>query len=331
MAVCRVYLFTYERNEMLKRAVTSLLKQTVTDWVCEVHNDKPGDKFPSTYINSLSDSRFIMKDHAENLGTTRSFNLAFSSCAEKYASMLEDDNWWEPTFLAEMIQVMDANADLAIAWCNMHIWQENEDNSWTDTGTSIWPAQKDTFFTWPQPVEALGCLHSTGAMLYRGDRAKNYKLPDVALSNSVELLRERCFEFPLFLYAKELANFSRTLITSQTKGPVKWTGTQVMMLASFLKGSSNINLEFKKLLEFYKKQKPSPVPVFYLANHFYLKQTKLLKNFKASDWMIITRWWIKNVFNAVKIKTYLQEQKETWEYLEKQTKPFVTSQSANNT
>ena len=88
MAICRVYLFTYERNEMLKRAVNSLLKQTVTDWICEVHNDKPGDEFPSKYINSLNDNRFMIMDHAENLGTTRSFNLAFTGCREKYASML---------------------------------------------------------------------------------------------------------------------------------------------------------------------------------------------------------------------------------------------------
>ena len=250
--------------------------------------------------------------------------MRLPAAAKNTLACWEDDNWWEPTFLAEMIQVMDANADLAIAWCNMHIWKENEDHSWTDTGTSIWPAQKDTYFTWPQPIAALGCLHSTGAMLYRGDRAKNYKLPDISLSNSVELLRERCFEFPLFLYSKELANFSRTLITSQTKGPVKWTGTQVMMLASFLKSSSDMNLEFKKLLKFYKAQKPSPVAVFYLANYFYLKQTQLLKNFSVADWVNITRWWIRNFLNAENIKTYLQEQKETWEYLEQQTKPYVT-------
>ncbi len=325
MAVCRVYLFTYERNEMLKRAVSSLLKQTITDWICEVHNDKPGDDFPETYINALKDSRFIMKNHEKNLGTTISFNLAFAGCPEKYASMLEDDNWWEPTFLEEMILIMDADDSLSIAWCNMHIWQENEDHSWSDTQTSIWPSQKDTFFTWPQPVEALGCLHSTGAMLYRGDKASKYKLPDVALSNSVELLRERCFEFPLFLNAKILANFSRTLVTSQTKGPVKWTGTQVMMLASFLQSSSDVDLEFKKLLKFYKAQKPSPVPVFFLANHFYLKQKHLLKNFSVSDWVLIARWWIRNFSNAGKIEAYLKEQEETWDYLETNTKPFTTT------
>ena len=331
MAVCRVYLFTYERNEMLKRAVSSLLNQTVTDWLCEVHNDKPGDEFPATYIKSLNDKRFLMKEHIENLGTTRSFNLAFSGCTEKYASMLEDDNWWEPTFLAEMIQVMDNSDDLAIAWCNMHIWQENPDESWSDTGTSVWPTQQNTLFTWPQPVEALGCLHSTGAMLYRGNRAHNYKLPDTALSNAVELLRERCFEFPLFFNSKELANFSRTLVTSQTKGPVKWTGTQIMMLASFLKKSSDISLEFKQLLTFYKKQKPSPVPVFFLANRFYLKQAELLYIFSAADWMLITRWWLRNIFNIGKIKTYLLEQTDTWNYLEKQTKPFTTVRADDNT
>lgn len=46
MAICRVYLCTYRRNNLLSRALNSLLAQTFKDWVCELHNDDPEDSFP---------------------------------------------------------------------------------------------------------------------------------------------------------------------------------------------------------------------------------------------------------------------------------------------
>ena len=47
MAKVRVYLLTYRRNHLLPRALKSLLAQSFTDWVCELHNDDPADLFPA--------------------------------------------------------------------------------------------------------------------------------------------------------------------------------------------------------------------------------------------------------------------------------------------
>ena len=43
MTAIRVYLLTCRRPELLRRALRSLVAQTFTDWVCEVHNDAPDD------------------------------------------------------------------------------------------------------------------------------------------------------------------------------------------------------------------------------------------------------------------------------------------------
>lgn len=320
MAKCRVYLFTYQRNQLLKRAVGSLLNQTFTDWVCEVHNDMPGDDFPAQYIESLNDTRFTMVDHAVNMGTTAAFNLAFNGCAETYATMLEDDNWWEPTFLSEMIALLDQNPTINIAWSNMQVWQELTNNQWRNCNETLWPVNNDVAFHWPQPVQALGCLHSTGAMLYRGNNT--YQIPDEALSNSVELIRERCFEYPIYLYSKPLANFSRTLVTSQSSDSIKWTGTQVMMLASYLAKATDQKGTFKGLLKFYRVYQPSPIPAFFLACVIYLRNWNLLLNLNLKDWLITIRWLVANVFKLGSLKDYLKSQKTTWQFLERSTPPI---------
>ena len=322
MPACRVYLFTYDRNEMLKRAIASLIDQTFTDWVCELHNDLPGNTFPEEYVRSLGDDRFIIKTHPVNLGTTKSFNLAFAGCDEDYATMLEDDNWWEPTFLEEMIQIMEKDNGISVSWCNMHIWKENEDRTWQDTGKTIWPVNNDRFFTWPQPSQALGHLHSTGAMLYRGSKAAQYQIPPGSLSNAVEVIRERAFEHPIFLNSKVLANFSQTLVTSQTKDKIKWTGTLIMTVASYINSSSDPTATTKQLLEFYRARRPSPVAVFFLAVCFYLKKPSLLLNLNANDWYRTMRWCVGNIANIKPMAAYLKSQEATWNYLKTNTKQF---------
>lgn len=315
MAKCRVYLFTYKRNHLFKRAVQSLIDQTFTDWVCEMHNDCPEDNFPGDHITTLGDNRFIIKNHPVRLGPTASFNLAYAGCEESYASILEDDNWWEAGFLEEMTGLMDRKPALNIAWSNMRIWQELPINEWEDTQNTIWPDQQDQTFNWPQPVQALGALHSNGAMIYRGSKAKNYRIPDSALFNAVELIRERSFEFPIYLVGKPLANFSRTLDTNQSNDSIKWTGTQVMMAASFIAYTGTSKEHMRDTLNYYRKARPSPIPVFFLAITLYIKNGAMLKHFNFPDWYLISRWCAANLFKLGRLKSYLRSQEETWQFL----------------
>jgi glycosyltransferase involved in cell wall biosynthesis len=193
MKRCRVYLLTYQRNELLPRAIQSLLAQTFKDWICEVHNDCPINQFPEEYIKHLHDERFMIINHPTNLGGTRSFNKAFAGCQEEYISILEDDNWWEDFFLEEMIGLMDQKPTLKVAWSNMRIWKEDPENQWIDTGKTTWPVENDILFQWPHYKQALGALHSVGAMICRSANSSRYIIPDEVLLDAIELVRERAF------------------------------------------------------------------------------------------------------------------------------------------
>ena len=315
MPVCRIYFFTYKRHYLIPRSIESLLNQTFQDWVCEVHNDCPDDKFPEKYINTLNDSRFIIKNHSINLGGTRSFNLAFSGCKETYASILEDDNWWEPTFLEEMVSLMYQNLSLDIAWSNMRIWKESNGNKWTETGNTTWPLNNNQLFEWPNKRQALGALHSIGAMIYRGIKAKNYLIPESSLLDAVELIRERTFPHPIYLHSKVLANFAITLNTNRSKDSWRWTACQLMVMSSMITTSDDPQKIFASSLEYYRRQEPPPVIVFFLLILFYLKDLKLLNKFKSGDWFMLSKWLLKNIFIFPKMINYLQSQKEVYHFL----------------
>jgi glycosyltransferase involved in cell wall biosynthesis len=316
MPRCRVYLFTYNRPILLQRAIQSLIDQKFSDWICEVHNDNPTDTFPQQHLMQLNDSRFIIKDHPINLGGTKSFNIAFSGCTEDYASILEDDNWWEPLFLEEMINLMDQKPDLAVAWSNMRVWSETVGNKWGYTGKTIWDnMNSDTYFYWPHTKQAMGALYSNGAMIYRGNQAPGFIIPDNCVFGIMEAVRERSFTFPIYLVSKPLANFSQTILTHRSNKSWIWTFSQTMLLSSFISTSADQEKTFKELLLFYRDQKPSPVTSFFLSVVFFIKKPHLVKLFTIKDWFIISKWIIKNVFNRSNIKNHLKGQKNVYNFL----------------
>ncbi|TWR25194.1 glycosyltransferase [Mucilaginibacter pallidiroseus] len=331
MPRCRVYLFTYKRNNLLPRALKSLLDQTFTDWICEVHNDHPEDTFPERYIAQLNDSRLIIKNHLQNLGGIKSFNLAFKNCAEEFASILEDDNWWEPTFLEEMLSILVENPVAKIAWSNMRIWREDDGDRWTDSGETTWRLSANKLFSWPQPNQVLAALHSNGAMVYRTINCQKYAVPDNALLNAVELIRERSFEHPLLFHAKPLANFSITKTTNRTNIPYHWIAVQCLMLASFVKSDKLPGRAFKIALSNHRDKKPSPVTVFFLANLLILKSSSFYKYFNINDWFQITKWLIKHASHIPDMKRYLHSQMPTYKFLLKHTRErFLEIQQPHN-
>ena len=203
MPICRVYLCTYRRNELLRRAVASLQAQTFTDWVCELHNDDPSDPFPDSLVRHLGDARITAVTHPVNYGPTRTFNLVFSGgVPEKYISLLEDDNWWNPDFLEVMVREMERRPDVQLGWANMRLWQEQQNGIWRDTGRCVWNddwGHDSVLFNWPDTRQVRGALHSNGAMLVRAEIAKELVLPDETPSAAMEHVRERIARYPLML------------------------------------------------------------------------------------------------------------------------------------
>jgi hypothetical protein len=260
-----------------------------------------------------------MVNHKTNLGGTASFNLAFGPSEEDYVSILEEDNWWEPTFLQAMISIMDCNPEINIAWSNMFVWKENI-GSWENMHKTIWPeAQNDQIFQWSDHRQAMGALHSTGAMMYRGKNAGNYIIPDQCELSVIESVRERTFEYPIYMLSKPLANFSLTMQTNRSKDPIVWTCSQVMLLASFIQGSEDKIKIFRETLFFYRVNKPNPVSAFFLVFIFYIKDLSLLRCFHLNDWLAFGRWYFKNIFNFGRLRRYLSNNREVYDFLLKNT------------
>ena len=226
----RVYLFTYRRHNLLARAVESLLQQTHANWVCELHNDDPDDSYPEQLVACVNDPRIKYVRHERNLGAVGSFNLAFRPVAERFISILEDDNWWEADFLAAMLRAMEEHPQVSVAWANMWLWRENANSAWEKQG-AIWPLADDgeaTLFEKPDPRGVCYALHSQGAMLVRNTRQTMIAVPVTLPVFAIEPVRERTLPGPFLLVRKPMANFAMTMGTA--RGETADQNMQILVL-----------------------------------------------------------------------------------------------------
>jgi hypothetical protein len=186
-------------------------------------------------LDAFGDPRIAYVPHRQNLGPVASFNLAWKPIGEPFMSILEDDNWWEPEFLQEMMSVMDAHATVDLAWSNMTLWRERPGNNWQAEGTA-WEKEGHPvqFFCEAQPCQMMQPLHSNGAMVVRTRGQHMVPHPNSIPFFIVEALRERCIRGPLLLHRKPLANFALTAATARQEDLVKKIGSQALLVADFL-------------------------------------------------------------------------------------------------
>jgi glycosyltransferase involved in cell wall biosynthesis len=245
MATVRVFVPTCGRPQLLQRALDSLLSQTFQDWIAEVHNDLPEDNEPARIVGQLNDSRIQFVQHSRNLGGTATFNLFFRNTSEPFYSLLEDDNWWEPSFLEKMISHMHRYPNVVVAWSNQRVAQESVDGSWIMTDHTVRPRKQEAqpqLITWPQIDQLYGALHSQGAMIVRARRGDDFRIPEVEMTG-IEGFRERVFPHPMLYVPEPLGWFSVTRHTYRNRSNAHFVALQSLMAGSLLIHSPSDKLD----------------------------------------------------------------------------------------
>jgi glycosyltransferase involved in cell wall biosynthesis len=322
MAQVRVYLLTHRRNNVLPRALQSLLGQTFADWTCVLHNDAPDDPFPASLVESCRDPRVTLAQHAENLGPNRTFNLVFQPCAESYVCLLEDDNWWEPDFLATLVTLLEENPEIQVAWSNMRVWQETPDGGWANTGRTLWDENEfkcPTRFDWPQVQHLTSLLHSNGSALIRNRDLGELIVPDETPFMAMEPIRERAMHFPLLLCPKPLVNFSWTLATAREKDPRLSAQMSTLIAAAFLKHAP---LSASSAEEFVGRARSAPVNELgglLLAAVLAGRAGLLARAVRLREWPWLVASFFRHFFINLAVLRARSQHRRIWAYLDRHT------------
>lgn len=121
---------TYNRPELLKRAVESVCKQTLEDWFLVVVDDGSSDPTVLDVLGELmlkceNRMEYVMlgENSGKRLGKVRNEGIRSGMKYEpKYVCFLDDDNEMQPTFMDEMVNYLDAHPQLQAAYCDSEVW-----------------------------------------------------------------------------------------------------------------------------------------------------------------------------------------------------------------
>lgn len=320
MAQVKVFVPTYRRPTMLRRALESLRAQTFQDWICEVHNDDPGDDRPVQVIREPGDNRIQLVQHENNLGGTATFNLFFRGCTEPFYTVLEDDNWWEPAFLEEMLRLAAEFPKAVIFSANMRLWREMPDGTFCDTGRFAREEQPITgearLVNWGHTHQASGAWHSHSATLMRCTPGQDFRTPQVPIS-ATEIFRERAFPHPLVVTPKQLANFTITQTTARTSDVAEWAEVQAALVATFAQVSKGVH---QALWDSARSKSPSGAPTLIWAGLLDGNCRSLLREATLSEWLAVLRGALRRPGLVWRLLNSRRQHGDWWEYLERNTR-----------
>ena len=112
---------TYNRADLLPRAVNSVLSQTYDDYEIIIVDDHSSDNTQDA-IAKFSDPRIRSIRHRTNRRQSAAINTGISNARGEYIAFLDDDDEWLPTKLEGQVAILDsssANIGLIYCWMDM--------------------------------------------------------------------------------------------------------------------------------------------------------------------------------------------------------------------
>ena len=112
---------TYNRADILPRAVNSVLSQTFTDYEIIIVDDCSLDDTQAA-ISRFDDLRVHSVKHKRNRGASAARNTGIRYARGEYVAFLDDDDEWLPKFLERQVGILESsppNVGLVYCWMDM--------------------------------------------------------------------------------------------------------------------------------------------------------------------------------------------------------------------
>ncbi|MHB9037223.1 MAG: glycosyltransferase family 2 protein [Armatimonadota bacterium] len=125
--VIPVYCHTEDHERFLREALESVAAQDFGDYELVIVDDvSPRDIVPIVEeIDALS-SVMILRN-VINVGHAESRNVGIRAARGEFVAFLDHDDLWMPNKLSRQVEVMDANPDAAMVFCDMIVFGPHAD------------------------------------------------------------------------------------------------------------------------------------------------------------------------------------------------------------
>lgn len=115
---------SYNGEEFIEQAISSVIAQTVEDWELIVIDDCSQDRTRQIVEGfARSDDRVRLVCNEKNMGAAGSRNRGLELCRGEYVALLDSDDYWQPDLLSKMLAcARQTEAD--IIYCSYAIVDE---------------------------------------------------------------------------------------------------------------------------------------------------------------------------------------------------------------
>lgn len=129
---------TYNRANLLTRAVESALKQSYTNWEMIIVNDSPDDERYNSFEKNNSDQRIIYLKNDQNAGVNFSRNRALDNVSKNsdWVIFLDDDDYLTPDALATFCDLIQGHPDKKWFVTNLRLVNGKTATSFPKSNTS---------------------------------------------------------------------------------------------------------------------------------------------------------------------------------------------------
>ncbi|MFC1477568.1 glycosyltransferase family 2 protein, partial [candidate division KSB1 bacterium] len=121
---------TFNRISLLKKAVSSVLKQTFTDYEIIIIDDGSTDGTSDCYTGAKPPVRYF---HQSNLGVSAARNRGIQLALGRYIALLDSDDEWLPAKLDVQVSFLNEHPDISIC---------QTEEIWVRNGQRVNPAEK---------------------------------------------------------------------------------------------------------------------------------------------------------------------------------------------
>jgi glycosyltransferase involved in cell wall biosynthesis/SAM-dependent methyltransferase len=115
--VVSVVIPTYNRLQLLRRAVNSVMSQTMGAFELIIVDDGSKD-LTSSWVRSLADKRIRFVQHQINQGQNAALNTGIALARGRYLAFLDSDDEWLPNFLQEFIDAFHSDPEIGAVYCH---------------------------------------------------------------------------------------------------------------------------------------------------------------------------------------------------------------------
>ncbi|MDX1975780.1 MAG: glycosyltransferase family 2 protein [Rickettsiales bacterium] len=112
---------TYNRANILSRALESVLNQTFTDYELIIVDDGSTDHTRNTLSHYEAEARITIIYHPKNRGAAAARNTGINSAKGTYIAFLDSDDEWLPTKLAKQVAALEVAPNTPLSFTGVSL------------------------------------------------------------------------------------------------------------------------------------------------------------------------------------------------------------------